>query len=415
MSVILLRKAKIYDPRSRFHLKKMDVVIENGAISRIVKNVRRQNSWKVVESDELCISPGWLDIGCFNGEPGFEYREDLDSLCEAAMSGGYCSIAPFPTGEPTIDSKGQLSYLLSLAKGRTIDIFPIASLTKGRRGKEISELIDLHHGGAVAFSDGPGEHLDTRQLQRCLLYLKKFGGTAIYSACKKSSGQLHEGEVSVRMGMEGMPEHDEDSNIQDAISQCAYSEGRLLIHGISTTQGLKEGKKSAKEGRLFFSVPFMNLIFEDQDVLDFDLNLKTLPPLRRNKKELVKALNKGQIAAIVSNHMPLSKEEKDQPFGLSKFGASTIETVFCALNSFSKDLKLENLLYALSVGPHAAIGLECPTIDKNQKAYITVFDPSKSIVIEKTHLKSKSTNNPFMGKSMKGTIIGIINGSRSTI
>ena len=152
--MILLRKAHIYDVRSQHHDTIKDVLIEKDQISRIAKQITAPPKAKVISSPHLCISPGWLDIGTYNGEPGFEYREDLDSLLSAALSGGYLGLAPFPTGQPTLDNKGQLHYLKSQTADGLVQVFPIASVTKERNGKDLSEILDLSKAGAVAFSDG---------------------------------------------------------------------------------------------------------------------------------------------------------------------------------------------------------------------------------------------------------------------
>lgn len=413
--MILLRKATIYDQRSAHHKEEMDVLIDDGIISKIARTIRKPSGAMVYESDNLSISPGWLDIGCFNGEPGYEYREDISSLCNAAAAGGYCGIAPFPTGRPVLDTKGQLFFLQSLAQHQTVTIHPIAALSKERLGNEIAELIDLYHGGAIAFSDGTNDRLDSAQLQRCMLYLKSFDGITIYAACKATGGHVHEGKVSVQMGLEGLADHLETTNILQVIRQSEYARAKVLIHNISTTECLKEVKSSSNNDQISFSVPFMNLILKDQDVLEFDLQLKTLPPLRSNRKQLVKGVASGEIEVISSNHTPLSKEEKDQPFGISDFGASTIETVFPALNTYATNLSLEQIIYALSIGPHKVLELDCPVLEKGNHAKITVFDPSKEFLLTKENLQSKSANSPFLDQQMRGKVIGIINGYGTTL
>ena len=413
--MILLRKAKIFDVRSRHHLKTSDVLIEKGIITRIAKNIRPDKKTKVVESKSLCISPGWLDIGCFNGEPGFEYREDLESLAQAAQQGGYCRIAPFPTGSPTLDSKGQLAYFKAATTDFVVDFVPIASVTKDRSGIDLAELLDLHNTGAQAFSDGLEDRMSGPQILRCLLYLKTPNALSIFNTCPTGTGHMHEGAISVQMGLEGMPEHLEEERINLITKQSEYAGARILFHNISTTGCLKEISKSTNSGLITTSVAFLNLVKSDEDVLDFDLNLKTVPPLRNNKKALSKAVESGQVNIITSNHNPRSIEEKDQPFGLSDFGASTLDTVFPALNTYSKGISLERIIHCLSIGPHDTLGLDCPIIAKGSEAVLTVFDPSKSTQFSPESLKSKSKNNPFVDEKLTGQVLGIVNGRKSTI
>ena len=408
--MLLLKQATIYDTTSKFHLQKKDILVDKGKIVKIRSKIRKEAKMKQFSSSDLCISPGWLDIGTFNGEPGYEYREDLESLRMAAANGGYCKIAAFPTTDPTIDTKGQLNFLINLTKDHIVEFLPIAALTKERRGQEIAELVDLHNQGAVAFSDGHSHDLQHDQLLRALLYLKSFEGIAIFNANNDKNVQLHEGPISVQLGLEGSPAFLETMNIKNAIAQSRYSKSRLLIHNLSTASILKEKDMS----NVSFSVPCMNLIYEDRDIVDFDINLKVKPPIRdgSQRKLLIRAINNGQINAITTNHYPLSPEEKDQPYGLSRPGASTIDLAYSALNTHCGEIEKERLIFCLSEGPHKILNLDYSSVQEGQKACLTLFDPNIEYHADQSHIKSKSKNSPFIEKTMKGKVLGIINGTK---
>ncbi len=395
----------------------MDILIEKGVITKIAKSIVAPKRVKVIESKSLCVSPGWLDIGAYNGEPGYEYREDLKSLMDAAAQGGYVHIAPFPTGQPSVDSKGQLHFLISSAQDHIVNLHPIAAATKNREGEELSELLDLGKAGAIAFSDGNHDHINQDQLIRVMQYLKSIEGITIYNANKESAGHVHEGEVSVSMGVEGIPSYDEVSNVEKALRCSEYAESKLVMHNVSNKGSINAIKRSSNKKNVSVSVPFMNLIQEDKDVLDFNLNLKVSPPLREksDRDSLNKAIQSGVIDVITSNHMPLSLEEKDQPFGLSQSGASTIETVFAALNTYSQGVDIDKMIHCLSVGPHEALDLPCQEILVGNKAELTLFDPKEKVTFDESQLKSKSKNNPYLNQELKGKVIGIINGSSSTL
>jgi len=415
--MFLLKKARIYDDHSSHHLKQMDILIDRGVIKDISKSITPPKKARVIKSKNLCVSPGWLDIGTYNGDPGYEYREDLRSLSDAAFQGGYSALAPFPTSHPTIDHIGQLRYLLAQAQDLPITIYPIGALTKGRTGTEMTEILDLHKAGVIAFSDGSQDLLSDAQLERSLLYLSSINGLTIYDATHMGEGVVHEGAVSVHMGLSGTPSYLEENRIITAIQQSEYVDGRILIHNASTTSWLKQWKSSRNRSNVNISVPLLNLTRVDQDVADFNLNLKVAPPLRdkATKKMLIKALESGVINIITSNHSPLSIEEKDQPFGLSELGASTLDTVFPALNTFAEGLSLARMIYALSRGPHEGLGIECPTIGSGNVANITCFDPTIDVMISAGDIKSRSKNNPFVDVPMKGKVLGVVNGSHSTL
>jgi len=189
----------------------------------------------------------------------------------------------------------------------------------------------------------------------------------------------------------------------------SYAGGITLVHNISTGESLKTIKRAKANQELDISVACLNLIYDEGDVADFDINLKVSPPLRtsQDKKALVKAVQNGDINIITAQHRPLSKEEKDQPFGLAMHGASTLETVFQSLHTHT-DLSLERILHCLSVGPHRALDMPCPEIKVDAPAYLTIVDPSTSP--RPVQLVSKGVNNPFEGKTLPGSVLGVVRG-----
>lgn len=417
MNRILIKKARIYDQNSNQHLKVRDVLIENGNITEIKARIQPSGKYQTIESKQLCISPGWVDIGSFNGEPGKEQREDLESLRNAAAHGGYIGIAPFPTGLPTTDSKGQIAYLKANNHENAVQIFPIGALTMERNGKDMSELIDISAAGAIAFSDGQGSLMGEGQIQRSLLYLKGIDANLIYVVNAKKpgeKGQVNEGEVSVSMGVEGIPTHQEKVAVNTVLRQVEYTGSRALIHNISLGWAADKIAKKATSFNVSASVPYLNLAHNEENVRNFNSNFKLLPPLRTEteRKKLCKAVEKGKVDIITSNHSPKTIEEKDEPFGLSPFGASSIETTFSGLVTYAEDLSLDRIIYALSIGPRKTLGLDNATIKVGQKASITLFDPSLQWNVTKDHLLSKSKNNPYLGVQLKGRVIGILNNSK---
>ena len=168
---ILLKNARLYDSRSKYHLKRVDLLIKDGKIKKIGSDIKSRGV-QIVKSKNLSVSPGWLDIGAYNGEPGHEALEDLTSLKKSAAAGGYIYLATLPTTAPSIDSKSQISYLQKNNDNGVTEILPVACATQGAKGAVISEMIDLDHSGAVAFTDGPDHQIDRGQLLRILQYLK---------------------------------------------------------------------------------------------------------------------------------------------------------------------------------------------------------------------------------------------------
>jgi len=409
---ILLKNARLYDSRSKYHLKRVDLLIKDGKIKKISKDIKTRGA-QIVKSKNLSVSPGWLDIGAYNGEPGHESLEDLNSLKQAACTGGYIYLATLPTTTPAIDSKSQISYLQKNNDNGVTEILPIACATQGGEGTVISEMIDLDLSGAVAFTDGPNHQINRDQLLRILQYLKRVDGIYIHYLkhnCLVSNGQINEGTQSMKMGLVGMPKTEEKLETLNAIEIARYVGSDIHIHNISTPEVIER----TSEVQVSYSVPFLNLVRTDQDLEDFDTNLKVIPPLREasDKNGLIKLINKGVINCINSNHRPVLQEDKDKEFGMSKFGNIGLQHCYAALNTHATKLKQERLIYCLSEGAYEYLKLDAPKIDVDQEARLTVFDPDVTSNIGQSY--SKCSNNPFDGDTLMGSVIGVLNGVKNT-
>lgn len=411
---ILIKNATLYDKRSKHHLKKVDIHIEGGRIKKIASTITTVKAKQTISSKNLCVSPGWLDVGAFNGEPGYEQREDLLSLKHAAAQGGYTYVAALPNTQPVIDNKSQIQYLQRKNDEHTTEIIPIACATSHAKGDDIAELIDLTQAGAIAFTDGINSSINKGQLLRTLEYLKAVDGCYIHFLPHNTlseDGQINEGIHSIQLGLVGIPKVEEYINVTTAVKIAEYAESPLRIHNVTTIDAIKEIKKSNQA--ISVSVPYLNLIKDDGEISGFDTNLKVLPPLRDKKeqKNLIKQINDGTINCINSNHTAILEQDKDKEFGLAQFGATGISECFAALNTYAKNLDFERLIECLSIGSYEYIGLNSPMIEENEKSVLTVFDREASYEVTQQH--PKVNNNPFLGSTLKGRAIAIINGKKS--
>ncbi len=391
----------------------MDLLIVNSKIEEIKSSINPIAGVRQIMADDMHVSISWLDIGTQIGEPGLEHRETLPTVIAAAKRGGFGSIASFPNTNPTIQTKSSIKYLLEKGQENKFKIYPIAALSEDTEGKEITEMIDLFHHGAIAFSDGLKSVQNAGLLARSLEYVKSFNGLIINHAFDKTlcnDAQLHEGEISTMLGMKGAPYISETLMVKRDIDLLQYCDSRICIYGISAAESvklIKEAKKTRET--LSCTVPYINLIKTDVDLLAFDSNLKVQPPLRKKSdlNELVKGLKDDTINAIVSNHYPIEEEGKKLEFTYAKFGASGIETLFSALNTYCPQLELETLIEKITYGPRNILGIDSEGIQIGAKAELTLFSPSTEWKYENT--LSKSKNNPFLGQVFKGKVIEVIN------
>ncbi|MBK8698954.1 MAG: dihydroorotase [Saprospiraceae bacterium] len=410
----LIKKVKVIDPPSKYHGRVVDILVVNSRIEDIRASITAPSNVRIITGTDLHCSISWFDIGTQIGEPGLEHRENIESVAMAARAGGYGSLAPFPNTRPVIQTKADVDFIKNKASRNHLDIYPVAALSENAEGKEITEMFDLHHAGAVAFGDGlkPVQHAGV--ITRALEYVKPFDGLIIHHPSEKSlsqDAQLHEGEMSTMLGMKGNPYIAESIMLKRDLDLLAYSQSKLCIYGVSSAESvriIKEGKKTHSD-RLSCIVPYLNLIFTDKDLVDFDTNLKLTPPLRRKTdlQELVRGLKDGTIDAIASNHYPIEEEGKKLEFPYAGYGASGIETCFAACNTYVSQLDLETLVYKLSYGPREILKLHSGGIQAGEPARLTIFDPSATWKFESS--LSKSKNNPFLGRELRGRILEVIN------
>jgi len=413
---ILLKQVKIIDHRSAYHKKKLDILIKNGIIKRIAKSIKKSQSIQVFDEKNTHVSIGWFDIGTQVGEPGFEHRETLRTIAKAATKGGYTGIACFPNTSPPLHSKSEIQYIKNNTKEYAIDFHPIGAISKSCKGEELSEMLDMHHAGAVAFSDGYNVVANSGLMLRALEYVKTFNGTIISPAINCSiakHGIMHEGVLSTQLGVTGIPSIAEKIAVQRDIELGTYANSRILIHNISTPEALQLVKQARrKKVEVFNSASYLNLVATDENLRDFNPNFKVIPPLRSEpqRTSLVKALQKKEIDIISSNHVPIDAESKEKEFYYSSFGAIGLETCYAALQTFCrKEVSIENIILALSIGPRKAIGLDIPKLEPGEEANLTLFNPKAEWTYKEDSIQSKSRNSPYLNQAFVGKPIGIVN------
>lgn len=417
---LLLQKVKVIDPSSRHDGQVVDILIKRGKILSIRKNIAPEGI-KTVHVKGACLSPGWIDVGTQIGEPGYEHREDLESVSQAALRGGYTALAPFPNTQPVIDSASMVAYWVNKSQVLGIDIHPIAAVSKGAKGSDLAELVDMAASGAVAFSDGNHSLDNEGLLLRALQYARRFDGLVIDQPLNRSlvpDAQVHEGKSSALMGLKGQPSEAEFSRVKRNVDLLAYTGGKLLMHLISTGEAVNYIKSHKKEGmNLFASVGAHHLCFKDEDVESFDSQLKFDPPLRskKDRKELVKALKKGIVSIISSQHTPLEEELKEQAFFDADAGALGLQTTFPMLMTHLKeDVDIYDIITALCHNAYDMLGLEVPTIEEDRLLNATLFHPDQNWTFSEEINQSLSKNTALFGKTFSGCVLGAFHKDRAT-
>ena len=222
---LLIRSAHIVDAASPFHGQVHDILVENGLIRQIGDAISVDATVRVIEADNLHVSSGWVDMRVSTQDPGYEHKEDLTSVCRAAAAGGFTDIAVLPNTQPVVDAKGTLGYVQRMAEGQPVSIHVIAAVTKKAAGEDFTEMLDLHHGGAVAFSDGNHPLQNPDLLLKTLQYLQPINGLLMNrpeETLLTKFGQMHEGVQSTLLGLKGIPAVAEELMIERDLRLLEY-------------------------------------------------------------------------------------------------------------------------------------------------------------------------------------------------
>lgn len=409
---ILLKNVKIVDSKSSFNGKKKDIGIVNGKITFDIKNNKFS---KETDLKGATVCPGFMDLRAFMGEPGIEYKEDFNSFQNAAKRGGFTSVAILPNTYPVIDNKDILKNIINQSKDEVVNIYPLAALSKEAKGEELSEMIDLHNNGAIAFTDGHNPIYHSDLILKGLQYGKSIDTLIIntpvdYHLSKK--GYVNEGVNGTQLGMPGIPHLAEELAIERDLKLLEYAGGRMHFSLITTEKGIDLIRKAKKKGlNVTCDVAAHYLVYDDEVLNDFDSNQKVFPPYRTQKdiKALLRGVVDGTIDAIVSDHRPENIENKKLEFDKAEFGISSIETTFSLLCN-NTNLTEELIIEKLTSGPRQVLRLPDIEIEENTLANLTIVDFDKTWVV---NLVSKSKNNSLIGKELKGRVLGVINGNKN--
>lgn len=419
---LLIRSAKIIDPNSPFNNKTKDISIVNGNISKIGDKISEKSfsAHQIIlpsTNQTFFVSPGWLDLYCSFGDPGFEYKEDIVSGTKAAAAGGFTGIALLPNTHPVIHSKAEIKYIKNKSEGNIVDVFPLGAISQNREGKDLSEIFDMREAGAVAFSDADHPISNAGLMLRALFYVKPFDGV-IYSHTDENSvsngGTINEGKISTELGLKGIPNIAEEIMVVRDIYLAEYSNSRVHFPHISTKKSVELIRNAKTRGvKVTASVAPYHLLFDERTMSNYDSDFKVAPPLRNKEdiKALIKGLADGTIDAICTNHFPQDEDGKKVEFESAAFGMINLQTAFSLSNMALNEMQnfVQIIVDKLAIQPRKILEVGVPLIQEGEKANFTIFDTKSEWNFSEKNILSKSKNSPFIGKKLKGKVIGIVN------
>lgn len=405
---------------------KVDIRIKNGVISEIGAGLMATSDETVQDFKGAYVSGGWMDMHVHLREPGFEHKETITTGCRAAAFGGFTAVACMPNTNPPIHTRDVVEYIIKKASALPVDVYPIACVSKDRKGHSITEMADLKEGGAVAFSDDGDPVFDSKLMRIALDYASMLDMPIINheeDLALSRPGHMHEGRISTKLGLAGTPSIAEEVMIARDILLAELTGGHVHVAHISTRNAVDLVRQAKKKGiKVTTEVcpHHFDLTDEEIEKRPFDTNCKMHPPLRSSDdvQAMLDGLRDGTIDAICTDHAPHSIEEKEVEFIYAPNGIIGLETAWgvsvrCLLDA--KVLELGSLVQKLVDNPREILRLDVPKIEVGTKANLTFFNTDETWTFERKHVRSKSANTPYIGSTMRGRAIGIYNNGEIVI
>ncbi len=412
---LLLTNARLIDPEAGTETRGA-LLIVNGRIAECGPALTRATApgeAMVVDCHGMAVAPGLVDMRCFIGEPGYEYRDSIASATAAAAAGGVTTVIAQPDTAPVIDDPAIVDFVKRRAAATAlVHVHPMAALTKGMKGAEMTEFGLLREAGAVAFSDGSHPLTNAMVMRRALTYARDFDALIVHHPEDPDlvgEGVMNEGEFASRLGLGGIPTAAETIMLERDMRMVALTGGRLHVAAVSCRDSLEVLKRAKAAGlRVTASVTINHLTLNENDVGSYRTFCKLAPPLRTedDRLALAEAVASGLIDTIVSDHNPQDVETKRLPFAEAAPGAVGVETMLpAALRLYHAGLiPLPRLIAALSTAPARILGLDGGSLAKGAVADLVVFDPDEPWVLDRDDLKSRCKNSPFDEARLQGRV-----------
>ena len=418
---LLLRGGRVVDPAVGLD-RVADVVIDNGRIVEIGDNLSITDG-TTIECAEKIVVPGLVDVHVHLREPGYEYKEDIESGTRAAAHGGFTAVACMPNTNPICDEGSAVRFIIERAAERgKVRVHPIGALTVGLKGEALAEMGDMLAAGAVAFSDDGKGVQDTGMMRLIMDYAKQFDAVVIAHSEDEAlvgKGVVNEGAVSTRLGMPGCPAAAEEIMIARDIRLAELTGCRLHVAHISTAGSVELVRTARAKGVRVTAEVTPHHLFLDEDAVtpEYDTNMKINPPLReaRDCEAMFAGLLDGTIDCIATDHAPHAAHEKALEFEIAPFGSTGLETALSLVitNLVSKKLaEWSDVVAWMAINPRTALGLPEVRLEAGGVADITVIDPEARVEVTPEFFESKSANSAFLRATLLGKATEVFVGGR---
>lgn len=407
---IRIRNGRLIDPGSGMD-RIGDLYLAEGKIVSIDSRPENFRDDREIDAGGMAVCPGLVDLSARLREPGFEYMATLESELEAAVAGGVTSLACPPDTDPPLDEPGLVEMLKHRA--RILDrarVYPVGALTQGLEGEHLTEMVELHDAGCIAFSQADAPIINLHVLMRAMQYAATFGFRVWLRPQDRhlaNHGVAHEGEIATRLGLPAIPVCAETIALTSILTLMKETGASVHLCRISSAEGVALVRE-AKRQRLPLTcdVSIHHVHLTDMDIGFFDANCHLMPPLRSlaDRDALRTGLMDGTIDAICSDHAPVDKDAKLLPFAQAETGATGLELLLPLTLKWAMEnrLPLSEALAKITAHPARVLGIGAGQLAVGSPADLCIFDPDESWIVNNTELKSQGKNTPFLGMELYG-------------
>ena len=416
----LIRQGRLVDPVTGIG-GVMDILIEDGVIAAMASSLSCEAD-EIIPAEGLVVSSGLVDMHVHLREPGFEYKETIETGCAAAARGGFTSIACMPNTNPVLDSPQMLTFVQQRAEEACgVHVWPIGAVSVGERGERLTDFEELKRAGAVAFSDD-GRPVQNANLMRDALILGKRHQRVILSHCEDldmvGNRAVNEGRISRRLRIDGRPAIAEELQVMREAMLAEETESAVHICHVSTARSVAIIRRFKKKGvAITCETCPQYFTLTEEEILEQGTMARVNPPLRTQEdvEGILNGLKDGTIDAIATDHAPHSAEEKAKPLTEAPSGMVGLETALAITLTelyHSGRMELADILRKMTFNPSCILGINRGRVAIGGSADLTLFDPDEEWVIDPQQFASKGRNTPFGGRRVKGKVkYTIVNGN----
>ncbi|MDG1853400.1 MAG: dihydroorotase [Verrucomicrobiales bacterium] len=418
--LILLKQASVASEDSA-DLFESDVLVENGVIKAVSSSLDSSDGTRVIDAKGKVLLPGLFDLHVHVREPGQTSKETIRTGSEAAINGGVTGIVAMPNTAPAIDSGGMVRSVLEIAgRDSRVEFFTTGCITKERAGEEMAAIGGMKDAGVVMITDDGSPVENPQLLRRAMEYAREFD-LPLASHCEtmqlSGAGAMNEGKRSYKLGVPGIPSISEEICIARDIQIAAYTGAHLHVQHVTTARGMEIIRRAKNDGvKVTCEVAPHHLIFNENDIVNYDTYFKMNPPLRteEDNEKLLEGLIEGVFDVIATDHAPHTEfEKKQQDFEAAPFGITGLETALPSLyHHYIKEGKFgwDLLVKRYAAEPRRILNLDQVSVKEGSRAELVLFDPQSTTIFTQEFMKSKSPNTPFLDKELQGSIDLVMNG-----